>query len=360
VGRRRSWLPFSSFSVQCNLGLNSAVRRCYGSECYCGSMDSGQREKLVGLVGTVLAAEQYQNFRRLYGTVVMARAKQAETPACSVLSFLTEHVDHLLREWEQRCDAYLKAVVSKADAVAKAETELVGPARKCSPGQFNAVLGDFFAEMCAVGALSRKGYSSFQPIPPAKTKTPDYRCNVNFHSACVEFKNIRAPRTILDTFIDLLPDKLQANPALRKKRIVLTYYWDNTVTDGQREEIDTFLTTLDTSSTNHDLDLSGEVKVKVGLVDGDGSIMMTRGVRPGDWTFVEEDKLMNKVEAVVEKAVGQLRQFDCEERVLAINVMTADMMMPESWADAIRKIVQEKSSGDVRCEVLFAYDNVLR
>jgi len=176
----------------------------------------------------------------------------------------------------------------------------------------------------------------------------------------VEFKNIRAPRTILDTFIDLLPAQLQSNPALRKKGIVLTYYWDNTVTDEQREEIDTFLTTLDTSSSNQDLYLPGGVHVRVGLLDGNGSITMTRGVRQGDWAFVEEDKLMNKVEVVVDKAVGQLRHFDCEERVLALNVMTADMMMPESWADAIREIVQEKSSGDVRCEILFAYDNVLR
>jgi hypothetical protein len=214
------------------------------------------------------------------------------------------------------------------DAVTKAEAELLGPARKCNPGQFNSVVGDFFAEMCAVGKLSTFAYSHFEPIPPAATKTPDYRCIANSRPGCLEFKNIRAPQTILDTFSDLLPAHLQANPLLRSKRIVLTYYWDNTVTDEQREEIDTFLTTLDLSKPHHDLKLSGEVHVKVGIVEGDGSVMMTRGISIGDSTFVEEDKLMKKVDTVVEKAVLQLRQFDCEERVLAINIMTADMMLP--------------------------------
>jgi len=149
------------FSVQCRLGSILLSGVCDGFECYCGSMDSGQREKLVDLVGTVLAAEQYPNFRQLYGPVIMARAKQAETPACSILSFLTEHLDHLVREWEQRCDAYLKAVVSKADAVAKAETELVGPARKCNPGQFNAVLGDFLQRCAQSGLFQERSTPAF-------------------------------------------------------------------------------------------------------------------------------------------------------------------------------------------------------
>jgi len=82
-------MPFSSFSVQCHLGLNPAqpaFAMDLNATVDLWILDNGR--KLVELVATVLAAEQYQNFRHLYGTVIMARAKQAAVPRLMAMNVL--------------------------------------------------------------------------------------------------------------------------------------------------------------------------------------------------------------------------------------------------------------------------------
>ena len=324
-------------------------------------MSPHERDALISAIEATLADERYRNFRELYGAVILERAIQAPTPACSIISLLADNVHYLLKEWEQRCARYLGAVASRADAIIKVKAELVGPARKSKPGQFNSVMGDFFAEMCAVGRLSINGYSEFVPVPTGRKKTPDYQCIVKSKRGCLEFKNIRAPQTILDTFSDLLKERLQTNAALASKKFALTYYCDNTVTDEQREEIDTYLTTFDASSCrDRELCLAGDVNLKVVFSEGAGTVMLTRGINAGEEPFVREDRLMDKIQGVVEKAVEQLRSFECEYRVLAMNIMTADMMLPQSWITAIRDIVYAKSAGEVHCELLLGYDSLLR
>ncbi len=203
--------------------------------------------------------------RELLGDILLERISTAPDPSCNIVFLLERNVGHILQMWEQTCAAYLNAVRSRPEAVAKARFDLLGPARKCDPGQFNAVMGDFFGEMATVGELSKHGYSNFVSIATGREKTVDYECDKNGAPACVEVKNIPAPVTIFDAFKELFDEKRDVHPELRSVLLVLRCRDDNTATDEQYEEIDNFLASIAANPAPHyyRLALSGNVDVEV-------------------------------------------------------------------------------------------------
>lgn len=322
-------------------------------------MNAIDRDALRTRVETALLNSRVSNLCELLGYIIRERVTVAPNPACSIAFFLSENIVHMLGFWEDACTNFFNAFVSRADAVAKAEADLLGPSRKCEPGQFNAVMGDFFAEISVVGELSKRGYSAFISIPRGRDKSYDYECLKNSVPTCMEFKNIRAPVTIMDAFDHLLKEKLRIYPALRCVRLVLTVYSDNTATDTQWEQIDNFLSSIADGRAVphiHDLTLTGDVSVRVEVQKGTGTVMMTRSRRAGEVSpFVNVERFMSKVENTIKKALGQLCGCYKKQRVLAMNVMSPDATIPLEWISQIREVVHTESLGAVQCEIGFHY-----
>jgi hypothetical protein len=164
-------------------------------------------------VESTLSTPCFASLKTLLGPVITERLS-APDHECYLVRLLKQGNERILARWEQPCSLFLKAVRSAIDAVEKFKTERTGVARKCPPAEFDAFLGDSFAEIAVVAALSQKGVSDFMPLVPRqekkgkKRKAPDYSCVLNGgelgsafpvsnESAYLELKNLRAPITIV-------------------------------------------------------------------------------------------------------------------------------------------------------------------
>lgn|SRR5271157_334795 len=317
-----------------------------------------------------LALNSQPAVKALFGTLLGVRFSAVD-PNCNLLGFL-ESSSPILKFWEERCEVFLHVVENSAAAVSKMMAELEGPARKNSPNEFNARLGDFFLEVCVVHDLAKRGCYKFVPLVPSKLgnktiSSPDYRFFLRDDDgqerlAYVEVKNLRAPVGVLDSFRRLVAELSTTHPHLKHSRIVIRHYWDNTALCEQDSEICEFLLSLDNVpipySTN--LILPGEVELQIDVQSGSGDVVLTRAVG-GDhpWgPFTQPEGLLNKATAHIRKAINQLSQYPEAIRIVAINVESPDGEFSTDIGLELQHLVDRESQGKVEC-ILFHHHRFL-
>jgi hypothetical protein len=320
---------------------------------------TSKRSLLLEAVLSTLQSPAFENLRYLIGDILIQRVQHATDPDCYLIRFLAQNLEYPLGKWENLCKTYLRTVVSKTEAAAKAREDLLDEARSSDPANFNVRVAAFSAEMAAVGELSTRGYSEIVPLLSAKHgHTPDFRSVFHGDLAYVEVKNINSPIGIFDTFQDLLSEKQKSSPYFGSVQLTLHCSDDNTATATQKSEIDQFLDSIVDGPVpqRYSLSLSEDVSltVEVQMVQkGQGRVMMTRGWSRGETSSLREDRFFNKVESTVRKALGQLAECESKKRCVVINVMTPDAGFPMEWNTRIRNIVNELSGGSVNSEILF-------
>jgi hypothetical protein len=291
---------------------------------------------------------------------------------CHLLKLLEEDNLPLLEWYERNCTAYIAAVSDVAQAIEKIKAELLGTARRNSRYDLNARLADLFVEIAAVAALSRRGCSHFVPlVPPVARKgkpesRPDFKMSMRsqdsadgeLRDAYLEVKNLRAPIGISDTFARLYRELVPIYPSLSRCFIRITHYSDNTIEDDQAEWIEEFLLSLAASPTPSSRGLkmpSGiEIDIEVAIVDSKGGVCLIRplgGDHP-DGPFIDRQALEKKVADTVRKAISQLSPYAPNHRMLAINISTADSILPTAIIQLLRDTVQREGDGEVECFIL--------
>lgn len=322
-------------------------------------------------IESTLARPSLIALRNLLGPVIAMRLS-APVHDCNLVRLLREENDRILALWERPCALYLNALRSPQDAAEKFKQELAGFARNCAPAQFDAAIGDFFAEIAVVAELSRKGFSDFIPIVPVqakkgkKLKAPDYSCHFisdapescasdTDRRAYVEVKNLRAPIGITDAFAE----ELKVKPELSRYGIRLQHNWDNTVTSEQRADIRAFLTTVADRPVNQptSVTLAGDVHVQVWVTEEAGKVYMTRPIG-GDYPwgpFIEQSKFFDKATEKIKDGIGQLSVYPDGTHILALNVQSPDGLFPSEYGAELQTIVQRESEGKVHCLVFHHY-----
>jgi hypothetical protein len=313
-----------------------------------------ERSRLRDAAKTALQSAETLNY--LLGDVILARIDHADDPSCNLVTILSKNLPHWLRDMDEMCDKYLSALVHRDEAIARIADELLSDARASRPKPFNVKTASFIVEMAAVGELSTRGYSQFIPIPRSKTaKTADYECRMNDIPTCLEIKNVNSPFGIFDVFDEMLTEKKKVSSYFKSISLKLYCDDDNTATEAQKVEIDRFLDAIEGGPIPemHEVQLSGEVQLRVEVQPGQGRVYMFRECILGTLCNIQEDKFLRKVTDTVTSALPQLEKCRHQRRVLALNIITPDAALPGDWNAKIRNIVAELSGGSVLSEVLF-------
>lgn len=261
--------------------------------------------------------------------------------------------------WDKVCEEYLRIVVDEASALEKVSSELEGCWKNAG---FDERLKDSFLELEVVCDLYHLDIIS-NVVPqsaPVGKRAPDFTCsaliNGSLSAACLEVKNIRAPKGILQTFQQLLPKARSKNASLSNVNLSLTYYWDHTVSADQESVIQEFLEQLVVFplSPHQSLYLpsgtESPVEVHVELVPGYGDICLVRS-EGGSYPVgpqINSGALIDQVKSKLDRAIPQLQCCGSEARLLALNIDWPMVMFRSDHDRAIRQAVSGRSS-NVEC-----------
>jgi hypothetical protein len=312
------------------------------------------------------ALRRYPAIDRLLGALLRLRC-EAANPECFLLALLLRDATHILSFWENRSAKFLEAVVNVNVAEQKILIEGGGHARGDTPRKFDARLKDLFLEVCVVADLAGRGLSHFSPLPAGRTRNHDFGCTVHGddgqpEEGCLEVKNMRSPIGIIDTFVEARRELVSSRPQMSKIDIVLRHHWDNTVSDGQSDAIDSFVehlreTDVPSERTLHLPTLNGQdVEVRVDLNWGQGRVALVRPTG-GDFPtgpFVTEERLFEKAISTIEKAAVQLEA--CSGlRMLALNFDTPDATLSSDFAIRVQAYVKARWSGAIELLIFLQY-----
>ena len=306
---------------------------------------------------------QYPSLDRVYGDALAKRLAEADTRSF-MLACLRDGPTGVLDRWDEVCKRYLQIVGDEASALEKVSSELKGCWKNLG---FDGRLKDSFLELQIVCDLYHAGIiSDVVPQPTLANKpAPDFTCNVLTNgspvAACLEVKNVRAPRGILQAFQDALRVAKLTNDSLSKVNLSLTYHCDNTTSAEQELVIKNFLEQLVVFPlwSQHTLSLPNgvepTVEVRVELVPGHGE---TNLVRPEGGSYpmgpqINDEALFKQVKSKLDTALRQFQSCGSKTRLLAANIDWPLVMFWSGHDQAIRAIVRQ--AGNVECFVFHNY-----
>jgi hypothetical protein len=302
------------------------------------------------LVKNVLSALERNELNvpieKLFGNVIRKRLA-GPYPECRLVRNLISDERNLLPRWRADFGGYIEAIGDSDLARQKVEEDLLGRAASCSSSEFDDHWGDFYAEISAVNELSKtKRFEQFVPILPPDPRTYDYDALGGGNTFAIEVKNARPPVTITDAFAAASIKHSEFS----QLRIVLRYYWDNTVTRQQIQQIEAFVNELKECCpgySNH-LCLAHDVIVTVELLKGRGDVIMMRGLGGScPEPELNEAGLLKKVSDQAEKAMKQLSSSCAMKKILVMNLVTPDGMIDQDLAMAVKGTILRKSSGQL-------------
>jgi hypothetical protein len=286
-----------------------------------------------------------------------------------ILDLLAQKNDRVLAWWNHCCCRYRAIISNVESALAGLDDDLRRIAQTSGPSIFDGRLKDALAEVCAVVELFSRGASGFERIAPPRGqghKAPDFRCFINNDAGQpevwhVEVKNFRAPIGIVDVLKTLYDERAKSNPEILNRRIEVSHYWDNTVTEEQRRAIETLFDRISTCPLPFDTilridDEDKQIEVDVRVREGMGvkGIRGIGGEKP--WgPFTKQDKFIAHAEEKILKGVNQLKAWSDRNLLLVLNIESPDAMVESDLLLKLRDIADIQSGGNVEVRFLLFY-----
>jgi hypothetical protein len=298
-----------------------------------------------------LELPEYSGIRDMFGTVLQMRSTAPE-PDCAWFNMLADRT-HMAERINKLCASYVD-LVSADDARKKAEADLLGVAMQSPHGGFQNWLGDFYAEPAAVVALSRLGYHRFRAkLAPSKGRTRakayDYDAWLDGLPVCIEVKNLRPPRTLVNVFFDEVRRLAASDAEHYPFNLVIRYAYDHNVTLDQEELVLSYLASLRgrTAPFADDVLFPDGTKAQVTARPGACVAMRLTSRGINDPYSFNVEALLNKIREKAQRAVGQMSTA-VGLKVLVLNINTPWAELDLSHVQAAEEIIRQTSGGSLR------------
>ena len=215
---------------------------------------------------------------------------------------------------------------------------------------FQNWLGDFYAEPAAVVALSKLGYHQFRAKhASSKGKAYDYDAWLDGHPVCIEVKNLRPPRTLVNVFFDEVRRLATSDAEHYPFSLIIRYAHDYNVTLEQEECVLRYLASLRGRKAPFIEYCPFPDGTKAEVTARPGTLVAIRLTSRGinDPYSFKVEGLLNKVREKAGRAIGQMSAADCHRKVLVLNITTPWAELDQSHVQAAEEIVRQVSGGSL-------------